>query len=355
MSTVLRRTVSIAAVGVTALVVLGACSPPAEPEPTAAPAGGPAPTETAAPPFPTTVVHSGGETTLEVAPERIFTFGAQQTHSLLALGIAPVASGGGSLGPWREEAIGSLGAGVVPTIDPLDGDTLADVEAVSPDVIVTALPFQPFDMDPTSWLAFYNDLPEVAPTIRPPLSALDSPEFSSSDSWRETLLQMGQIVGHVPEAEAHLASIDDSLAAHAAAHPEFAGKTIAVISPQGGSVAYSKSNTAVAALLEQLGFTYADDSTVAYNSESDSGKVYYLWADDVEQLDTDVLIYIGDPVGAPYWVTFVEASATGADGVIHYPGFLDEPTLGMFAPTALSVPWAVDAFVADLAASIGAP
>ncbi|MBH0082374.1 ABC transporter substrate-binding protein [Salinibacterium sp. SWN167] len=356
------RSITLVSVGLTFSLLLAGCAPASEPETNASsvPSATEAPRATEAPAFPTTLVFEGGEVTLDSLPERVVTIGAHYTDAALALGALPVGIEIGFVPPWREEGITAAGGEAPVFLTPnsygsansdgggLAGSTAADVEALTPDLILAGLMYCVYDCNPEETGAFYDSLDGVAPTVRPTSGAIAPEGYESATAWREALMQAGQALGQTNEAQAQLDSIDESLAAQAAAHPEFAGKTIAVVWVREGSIAYGKSNTAIAALLEQLGFTYAEDSGVVYNAESANGKEYYLWGETIAQLDPDVLIYLGDTVADPYWVTFVEDSVTGAEGTIHYPGSLDG-AWGMFAPTALSVPWALDVFVDNVA------
>ncbi|MBH0082373.1 ABC transporter substrate-binding protein [Salinibacterium sp. SWN167] len=340
-------------------VLLGACGAPAAPEPTVAPEAEPAPTETAEPQFPTTVVHSGGETTLESAPDRVFTFGQDQTDAFIALGVVPIATEEAFGKPWRDDALAALGVATPPEFYPRSPDEVADVAALSPDINVTSLIFSPYDYNATGWIGFYDGLTDIAPTVRPSDAAIifsaeadSAARVDSSVAWREAVTQAGQIMGISDEAAAHLASIDDSLAAQAAAHPEFEGKTIGLMTGEAGWGYGFKADTEAGVLMEQLGFDYVDVSTMANQGDSYNSNFVTLSLEDLSLVDVDVLVVPGEYNPNYEWHRALDLSPTASDGVIIYLGGTVTLFNSMAYPSALSVPWGVDDFVAALAAEI---
>ncbi|WP_231606506.1 ABC transporter substrate-binding protein [Salinibacterium sp. NK8237] len=330
-----------------AAIALSACTSASEPQATSAPSETPAP----APAFPVTLVHSQGETTIEELPERIASLGSQHTDALLALGAVPVVTTYPLTRPIYEETLAELGAAVPEVLtenDDVDG-TLAALAEFAPDVILA-----PQQISPLNGNVLLSDgylrLTEVAPTVYPTASALDSEGYESATSWREALIQVGAVLGKSADAAAQLESFDATVAALAEEHPEFSGKTIAVTRSGSGGPVLVTATSPVALILEALGFTVFDPTTI----ESDvSGDVVFFEPDQAALLDVDVLIVSDDEGGQTDTIRGYGDSPTYADGTVLHFGQMDQATqLALVVPTALTAPASIEAFVSQLAAAL---
>lgn len=334
-------------IGLIAIIALSACTSASEPQATSAPSETPAP----APAFPVTLVHSQGETTIEALPERIASLGAQHTDALLALGAVPVVTTYPLTGSIYEETLTKLGAAapeVLTQNEEVDG-TLSALAEFDPDVILAPRQISPLNGN-IVLSEGYLRLTEVAPTVYPTAAALDSEGYESATSWREALLQVGAVLGKSADAAAQLKSFDATVAALAAEHPEFSGKTIAVTRPGSGGPVLVTATSPAALILEALGFTVFDPATI----ESDvSGDVVFLEPDQAALLDVDVLIVSGDEGGQTDTIRGYGDSPTYADGTVVHFGQMEQATQSaLAAPTALTAPASIDAFVSQLAAAL---
>ncbi|MEL0625835.1 hypothetical protein V6245_02620 [Salinibacterium amurskyense] len=254
-------------------------------------------------------------------------------------------------GSIYEETLTKLGAAapeVLTQNEEVDG-TLSALGEFAPDVILAPRQISPLNGN-IVLSEGYLRLTEVAPTVYPTAAALDSEGYESATSWREALLQVGAVLGTSADAAAQLELFDATVAALAAEHPEFSGQTIAVTRPGSGGPVLVTATSPVALILEALGFTVFDPTTI----ESDvSGDVAFLEPDQAALLDVDVLIVSDDEGGQTDTIRGYGDSPTYADGTVIHFGQMDQATQSaLAAPTALTAPARIEAFVSQLAAAL---
>ncbi|QYB05253.1 iron-siderophore ABC transporter substrate-binding protein [Rhodococcus sp. USK10] len=204
-----------------------------EPEPTAG-AGDAA--------FPAVVATKFGDVTVESKPERVLAIGWGDAETALALGVEPVgasdwvAFGGDGVGPWAEGKYTTVPA-IIGTLEP----SYEQIAALEPDVIL--------DTKSAGDEERYGHLSQIAPTIALPEGA---------DNYKtpiESQVSMVATALGVPEqGEALLADIDRRFADAAAAHPEFAGKTITVGAYSGTGWGAYTADTERLQFMKKLGF-----------------------------------------------------------------------------------------------------
>jgi len=295
--------------------------------------------------FPVTLTHVYGETTIPEAPKRIVTIGWITQDAVLALGQVPVAIpeqmwGGDEKGvlPWVREAVDKLG-GPEPGIINFDTDIpFEDVLATNPDLILA--PYSGVTREQ------YDRLSTVAPTVAYAKDAWAS-------TWQEVLTVTGKALGKSAEAEALIAATDKALADQAAAHPEFAGKSFTFGSlwvGDNGMNVYSKTDPRVQ-LVEQLGLKA---SAGVEELSKAPGYFFTVSWENLPTLDADVVISLdeGDAASdALYAQDVFQRFAPVAKGRLLR---LSDKSFIMAtsAPSVLSIPWMLDRFVPELAATL---
>ncbi|WP_052023078.1 ABC transporter substrate-binding protein, partial [Actinotalea ferrariae] len=238
-----RRRLRAVAASLAATLALAACS--SGPDEAAGPAGEAATADDGA--FPVTLEHAFGTTTIEERPQRVVTWGWGTADAAIALGVTPVAIpfqayGGDEQGvlPWIREAVEDAGE-EIPTVLP---DTGADVPfeeiaAAQPDVVLAHYSGLTEEQ--------YATLSQIAPVVAYPDQPWSTP-------WRDVVTTTGVALGLVSEAEQVLADIDSAITEQRAAHPEFAGLTLATVWETGGTVyVYADEDPRVEFMLD-LGF-----------------------------------------------------------------------------------------------------
>jgi len=294
--------------------------------------------------YPVVVEHKYGSTQIDQEPQRIVVVGLLEQDSLLALGVAPVATtewfGGfdGALWPWAQEAAAAIGAdpAAITVLSDLDGVDVEAVAAQEPDLI----------------LGLYSGLTEndyallsgIAPTVAQPAEYNDF-----GIPWDELTLTVGRIVGRSEQAEQLVADVEARFAAAREEHPEFEGATGAAATPYEGVFVYSPQDVR-GRFLSDLGIEMpaelADQLPEEFGGQ--------LSLERVDLLDLDVLIWLDVPDPS--------ALDEGAYGTlrVHREGrevFLDsesDDALGgaMSFVTVLSLPYLVDEVVPMLALAI---
>ena len=209
------------ALGLSAAMLLAGCAGSSQP----AASGGEQP---ASGEFPVTIEHAFGETTIEAEPTKVATWGWASADAVIALGVVPVAIpvqsyGGDENGvlPWIAEALEEQGA-ETPTMLAVEGEEppYEQLAEAAPDVILA--PYSGVTEEQ------YDLLKEIAPTVA-------YPETPWSTPWRDVIDLVGQSLRKTDEAAQLMDDIDATVAEQAEAHPEFDGKTIAMVADSAGT------------------------------------------------------------------------------------------------------------------------
>src|SRR3954452_19008562 len=193
--------------------------------------------------FPVTVPTAFGDVTVDEAPTRVVALGWGDAETALALGVQPVGAsdwlgfGGEGVGPWAE-GLYDEAPEIIETLEP----SYEAIAALQPDLIL--------DTKSPATQDRYDSLSAIAPTIAQPEGA--DPYLTSS---ADQLEMIGAALGKSDEAADLQAEVDKAFADTAAAHPEFAGKSVVVGSRTSeGYGAYVDGDTRVD-FMTRLGFT----------------------------------------------------------------------------------------------------
>ena len=192
--------------------------------------------------FPVTVATAFGDVTVDAPPTRVVAMGWGDAETALALGVQPVGAadwldfGGEGVGPWaagRDTAPPEI----IGTLEP----SYEQVAALRPDLIL--------DTKSSGDRQRYDLLSRIAPTIALPPGA-DNYKTILADQVTMVAAALG-----VPERGATLiADVDERFAAAAAAHPEFAGRTVTVAARSGTGWGAYASSTERVEFMTRLGF-----------------------------------------------------------------------------------------------------
>jgi iron complex transport system substrate-binding protein len=295
---------------------------------------------------PVVIEHAFGETEVPEDPQRVVTWGWGSADAALAMGVAPVAMsyqayGGDDEGvlPWVREYVDAEGLEMP---DVLPDSQEAPVEAIAaarPDLILA----------PYSGLtdAEYEQLSQVAPTVAYPEEAWATP-------WRDTIEIVGEALGRPDEARAVLVDIDARIEAAATAHPEFEGLSVAQVFPAPDAFyVYKPADPRVGFTLD-LGFQNA--ASVDRLSQGDETFYYTLSSERLAELDSDVLVVYADSrETSADFLASPQAALMGQverDAVAEVVG--TELVASVSPPTALSLTWGLDDYVAELAEAAAA-
>lgn len=333
----LRTALGLAAMaGVTALLLSGCAAGTAAPEASESAAGGG---------FPVTITSALGDATIQKKPERIATWGWGATDAVLALGIQPVAipadtySGGDDkMPPWISDAVDKLG-GTKPTI----------LDASANEIPVEAL----LKTNPDVLLAPYSGLTqkEYDAVTAAGIPVVAYPDSPWTTPWRDVITITGKALGLDTQAADLLASLDTQVKDAAAAHPEFAGTTIAYVDDDVDTFYMYLPSDPRVEILQDLGFvsppsvTSLDKgegtfyTTVSQeNLDKIDAQVLFTQAEDQKTLDDFLASARGQLI--PAVKKGAVASMVGAENV------------AAVSPTALTLPWALPKITEKLAAAV---
>jgi iron complex transport system substrate-binding protein len=287
-----------------------------------------------------TIDHAFGSTEITEEPERVVTWGWGSADAAIALGVTPVAIPTQSYGgdddgvlPWLAEALEEQGAETPTILSETEEPPYEEILEAEPDLILAHYSGITEDQ--------YEQLSKIAPTVAYPGEAWSTP-------WREVITIAGEALGKSAEAEQVLADIDAEVAEAAEAHPEFEGKTIAAVWDAGDFYVYTEADPRVE-FLTDLGFEVAP--SVAENDTGESTFYYTISYEETDKITSDVLLAYHDT--ADVEETFMAADSTQSMQQ-HQAGTIanvvgPDVIASVSPPTALSLSYSLDDFVASLA------
>jgi iron complex transport system substrate-binding protein len=291
-----------------------------------------------------TITHAFGETVVPADAKNVVTLGWGSTDAALALGVVPVAIpfdsyAGDDEGvlPWVREAVEDLGA-AMPTVlpDAPEEPPYDAIDAADPDVILAV--YSGITQEQ------YDLLSEIAPVVAYSGEAWSTP-------WRDLITTVGTALGKDAQAADVIAGIEQQVADAAAAHPEFAGKTIAAVWDVAGTFYVYKTADPRVEFLLDLGFVNAP--SVDELANGDSTFYYTLSYEQLDQLSSDVVLSYSDTQeGADAFLTAPQTSVIPAVADGHVAQLVGTEYISAVSPpTALSIPWGLEQLVDSLAAA----
>jgi len=283
--------------------------------------------------YPLDVTTAFGTTTIDAPPQTVATVTTVDTDIALALGFDPVIApqyGDAGLSQYTLDAFAVRGwePEVYDSTDGVDFEAIAETE---PDVILAVSDWSAADN--------FDRLTDIAPVI-----GLPEEDDYLTMTWQDRITIAAAALGVPERAEQVIATVDDSYAAVADAHPQWQGLTYtyAVIHPT--QISYMSTADAPIALFAGLGFVLPE--AAGQFSAEDSA----VSMENIIQLDADVLL-IGYPFGPegllgqdelesdPLFQA-IPAVADGRYGVIG-----DDIASDIAYPTPLSETWVLDRLV----------
>lgn len=285
--------------------------------------------------FPLTIDHTFGQTVIEAQPTRVATLDYNGADNLLALGVQPVmvrywfGDYPRAVWPWADALLEGI-----PEI--LTGElNFEQIAATEPDLIVAL--YSGITEDD------YARLSEIAPVVAVPEGVGDY-----ELGWEQQALIAGRAIGREAEVQAQVDAINARLAAMAAAHPEWAGKTVSLATVWGGAPnVYTVSDPRVQ-LLNQMGL--ANNPAIVALSEPGVFSVP-LSEETPEPFDSDLLLWFADEGIEPIEeVAFRQILPAVQEGREVFLGFV---VTGALSHTSLlSLPFAFDVMEPAFAAAL---
>lgn len=291
--------------------------------------------------FPVTIEHKFGSTEITEKPERVVVVGLTDQDALLALGVVPVGVtywyGDKELEgiyPWAEEALGDAEAPEL--LDNTNGIDIEAVAALAPDLVIgqyAGVTQKEYDL-----------LSQLAPTVAQPGDYADY-----GVPWEEATATIGAAVGQPEAADELVDSVQATIDEAAAAHPEFAGKSAAVVTPYEGLFVYGPEDPRVR-ILSQLGFEFPEVLSGAEGEEF-GGSLSSERTSDLDQVD--VTVWLGltadEAVASVYESTasFKEGRFVDIDDKV-----TENYAVAHSFVSVLSIPYVLERYVPQLVAAV---
>lgn len=226
--------------------------------------------------FPVSVETKFGTITVDSKPKRVVALGWGDAETALALGVQPVgasdwlAFGGDGVGPWAK-GLYTKSPKIIKTLEP----SFEAIAALKPDLIL--------DTKSSGDKARYDRLASIAPTIDVPKDGM-----SYLTTMTEQMTMISTALGLKAKGEKLLADVENDYTKAAAAHPEFAGKTVAAATKTSeGWGAYIKGSERVT-FLEKLGFVQSPK--IASLPTNSGGFSVDISSEQLDVLEADVLV-----------------------------------------------------------------
>jgi iron complex transport system substrate-binding protein len=296
--------------------------------------------------FPATIKHAFGTTTVEAEPKRVVTLGWSDQDVALSLGVVPVGAVAITWGgndqqstPWFDEALEKVGGEQPTRYSDADGAPVAEIAKLQPDLILAT----------ASGItkAEYTKLSRLAPVVA-------YPEAPWSTAWDDSIEMVGTALGRSTLADKVEDQVEAELDQAEADLPALEDKTFVFASLSAADTSKIDFYTPIdnrPRLLEDLGM----DNAPAIEKLSKPGLFYgTVSAERAATLDSDVLITYGEKTSD--LKTFTDDPLIGripalAAGHV-YLSTDQTNALGMSAPTPLSIPFALDTFLPQVAKAI---
>ncbi|NMD55455.1 iron-siderophore ABC transporter substrate-binding protein [Tsukamurella conjunctivitidis] len=296
--------------------------------------------------FPVSITSALGTTEITARPERVVTLGWGSTEAAIALGVTPVGmrdmkselgKDGGGIMPWVQEKLGDAKPVLLP--ESSQSLPLEQIAALKPDVILSVQAGLTADQ--------YAQLSKIAPTVA-------QPGRNWQTSWQDQTTLVGKALGREAEAKTLIAETDKRIAEVKAAHPEFAGKTVAAASgTMTESLNFYFDTDPRVQLLQGFGFTVLPE-LAALREATPPGKFAapVSW-ENVPKYNADVLTswYLD---AAKREATEANPSFTSLKAVQRkaYVPLTDPPLVyAVSSPNVLDLPWLLDRYVPLLSAA----
>ena len=296
--------------------------------------------------FPVTIEHAYGETTIESEPQRIATLGWVDQDHLLALDVVPVGAIEVSWGgneqmstPWFDEKLEELGGEQPTRYSDADGAPVEEIAKLTPDLILAT--------NSGITQEEYDKLSKIAPVVAYPGDAWLT-------SWDDSLEMVGQAVGRSELADEVHEETEAAIEKAAEDNPQIVGKSFifaSLTTADTSKIDFYMPGDARPDLLVDLGMVNAP----IIEELSKPGQFYgTVSAERAPEMESDVFITYAET--DKDLETFTEDPLLGQIPAIesgHVLASTDKTdALGMSSPSPLSLPYAMENFIPQVAAAV---
>ncbi len=295
--------------------------------------------------FPITIEHKFGSTTIPEKPSRVVSLGYSEQDPILALGVQPVAvrywfgDHPFATWPWAQDELGNAQPVVMQmTYGELDFEAIV---ALDPNVIIAT--------HSGITAEEYERLAQIAPTVAQPAEYVDF-----GVPWQEQTRIIGRALGQEDLANQQVTAVESSIQSTRQANPSFEGASIAFASPASGQGQYwvFSPNTPPLRFLTSLGFTFPQELADLVGDRD----AVEISSEQIQLLDVDVLIWqVGseeEKAALQSNPLYQQLGLTDEGRDIFFVGYADTLYGALSFSTVLSLPYAVEYLVPQLAAAV---
>ncbi|GAA4759126.1 iron-siderophore ABC transporter substrate-binding protein [Citricoccus nitrophenolicus] len=339
-----RRALSLGSLALSAALLAGCSTGPAGGSDTESSGSSAAASSDAT--FPRTVEHVYGETEIPAQPERVATVSWVNQDVALALGVVPVGVAATEYGgnenqstDWFDAALQESGGEAPEQYSEADGINFEALAATEPDIILAA--YSGITQEE------YDKLSEIAPVVAYPE---DTAAFTTA--WQDSTRLIGEALGQEEKAEEVISDVEGQVAQAAQEFPALEGTTFltGTVDPAAADQIYlftAADNRPK--FLTSLGMELAP---VLAENEDAQDAFYLTWSPErADELDSDILVTsaadesVGEAIAADPLLSKIPAVQ---DGTLVLQTD-EQEVLSTSAASPLSIPWALENVVPDLA------
>lgn len=295
-------------------------------------------------PFPVTIEHKFGSTTITAEPQRVVSIGYTDQDALLALGIKPVAvrywygDETNAIFPWAQDEADGAAPEVLNM--PYGNLNYEAILALQPDLIIAVgagITQEEYDL-----------LTQIAPTVA------QSGEFIDFGMpWQDTTLLIGAAVGKSKEAEALVSQVEGQFAEAREQNPQFEGKNVVVAYNYGEARTYGyyTAQDSRGRFFTDLGFVVPQELVDI------AGESFYadISPERIDLFDQDLIVFLAlqfsqggrEAIEADPLISQLNAVQDGR--VVYVPQEYDD---ALQFSTVLSLGYALEGILPELTAAI---
>lgn len=342
----MTRTLRLSAAAALAVAALTACSTGSTTD-TADDNNETSTTEVEADAFPVTITHALGETTIEEEPARVVALGYAEADYPLSLGVVPVgadkieyAGNANDSSDWFDEALGEIDGAEQPTrFSTADGVPIDKIVRLSPDLVTATQSGITQDE--------YDQLTDAG------IPVVAYPEAPYNTTWQDSLEMVGQALGRSELAAEVKAETEQVLADTATEFPQLEGKTFTYAGPNADPSSFYVYTVADnrPRLLVELGMKNSE----LVEQRSEPGQfLFNISAERTAELDADVfLTYATSEANVQELADNPLVNQIPAVADNRWYAQVDPiESIGLSAPSPLSLPGAMEMFIPKVAAAI---
>ncbi|AJT42064.1 iron-siderophore ABC transporter substrate-binding protein [Psychromicrobium lacuslunae] len=304
--------------------------------------------------FPVTLKNVFGETTIKSQPQRVATVSWVNDDTALALGVVPVGMpkvewGGDAQGltPWKADALSKLSASLGTEKAPklyseADGINFTEIAKTTPDVILAA--YSGLSKED------YQKLSKIAPVV-----AYNGDPYGTS--WQDSTTAIGKALGKSQQAQELVTSTEKAIKDEASKFPQLAGKSFVAGNLEPGKADGVNIYTDLDNRPKFLTSLGLKQSSVVQAATKDAKSFFISWSlEKANELDSDVFVSWVPDAGAKDAI--LKDPLLGQVPAIKKGALVADPdktlNLAISAASPLSIPWALNKFVPELAAALDA-